>query len=161
MARGLVNVQARITARGRTKLEVLESNVSETFSTDKLKERAVRRAKKRFLQEIDPKGRPWQLLSPATRKRVGRLGADQILVDSGALFESINYDSKSGPNAVRSNTGAGFRLTAGGPDAPYARRHQLGLGFTPRRRFLGLDKNDIRSMERMIDRMLAGLPVRP
>lgn len=156
---GPIKLEVRPTKRGRLKLATMNAAAVETFSSDKLKERAVKRVKARFLQEVDPDGKPWQLLSPATRKRKAIMGADQILVDEGKLYESIGYDSK-GPNSVGSNTGAGFRITAGGPKAPYARRHQLGLGFTPKRRFIGLSDADVSSMEKMIERMLAGKPVR-
>lgn len=156
---GPVSVRVRPTRRGRLKLATMAAAASTTFSSDKLKERAVKRVKARYLQEVDPEGKPWQLLSPLTRKRKAIMGSSQILVDEGNLYESIGYDSK-GTDSVGSNTGAGFRITAGGPKAPYARRHQIGLGFTPRRPFIGLSDADVSSMEKMIERMLAGKPVR-
>jgi hypothetical protein len=42
-----------------------------------------------FAAEIGPDGRRWPRLSPNTHKRVGIEGPDKILVDAGALRESL------------------------------------------------------------------------
>ena len=78
---------------------------------------------RRFQDQTDPQGRPWEKLSPeyATRKKRNR---DKVLVLEGILASTLRYNA--GPNGLEFGT-----------DRPYGATHQFGRGNIPRRTWLG------------------------
>ena len=67
-----------------------------------------------FTRTTDPWGRRWQRWAPATRAARNRTGASgQILLDTGALFNSIDYRADADSVTVSAGT-------------PYAQFHQFG-----------------------------------
>lgn len=137
-------------------------NTRRVFGQKELEQRMLKRTKARFLQEVDPDGRPWAPLDPITRKRKGIMGPHQILVDSGHMYKDIQVvrgATARGPGTVTVNTGSGFRI--GVPNTKYAAVHQFGSEHVPARPFLGINKSDVRSLVEMIKRMMSGKRVRP
>lgn len=87
-------------------------------------------AQQRFVDQVDPDGRPWEPLSPVTlagRRKRGK-GA-QILRDTGRLMNSISYSTAGNTVTVFTNVA-------------YGATHQYGLRGIPQRRFLGQNKGD-------------------
>ena len=164
MAAPSITGQAKRTSFLKRKLSLLGINVARVFAQKELEQRMLKRTQKRFLQEVDPDGKPWAPLSPYTTKRVGIAGPGQILIDSGHMAKDIQIvkgRTAKGSNTVRVRTGAGF--TIGTPNTPYARHHQFGQPSKniPARPFLGITNEDIRSLLRMSKNMLLGKKVRP
>jgi phage virion morphogenesis protein len=154
--------QGRRTAFLKKKLRQMGINTRKVFGQKELETRMLKRTQKRFLNEVDPDGKPWKPLDPSTRKKYGTAGPDQILIDSGNMARDIQIirgRTAKGPGTVRVNTGAGFSI--GTPNTKYAALHQLGSEDVPARPFLGITNEDIRSLTRMVTNMLNGKKVRP
>lgn len=162
MARaGFILVSAATTRSLSRKLNNLRGRAATAAEGDAAQRRLLKRVKDRFLREVDERGIPWPGLSPYTQKRKGIMGDGQILVDTGALYKSIRVEKGAGgPGTVRVNTGAGFRIVAGGSEAPYAPVHQFGSEDIPQRKFLGVSKQDVRSLTRLTQRIMQGFRVR-
>jgi len=82
------------------------------------------RVEARFERQIDPNGRRWAALKPATVARKKRKGA--ILYDSGDMQGSLN-------------SAAGRTWAEVGFGQPYAAYHEWGTGKMPRRGLLLAD----------------------
>ena len=88
-------------------------------------------AQQRFVDQVDPDGKPWKPLSPVTlarRRKAGR-GGVQILRDTGRLMNSISYSTAGNTVTVFTNVA-------------YGATHQYGLNGIQQRRFLGQNKGD-------------------
>jgi phage virion morphogenesis protein len=97
--------------------------------TDAVGATTLDRIRKRFLQQVDPDGKPWKPSFAAIRReKEGRGGG--TLFDTGRLFHSIQF-------ARKKNT-VGEIST----DVPYARTHQFGEMGQPVRAFMGVNKSD-------------------
>lgn len=71
----------------------------------------------RFEKEVDPDGRPWTPLAPATVKRKKKAGREGMLVWSRRLRDSITRE-------------ASFDSVTVGTNVPYAVAHQFGAQIT-------------------------------
>lgn len=95
-----------------------------------------------FAAEVDPGERRWKPLSPNTRKLVGIEGPDKILVDTGALRESLttNEGGESIRDIAQQNDET-FLLF--GTNVPYSTYHDYDDPRTgrPARVHLGLTDN--------------------
>lgn len=161
MAAPTLTGQARRTGHLKRKLAIMGINVARVFAQKELEQRMLKRTQKRFLQEVDPDGKPWEPLALSTIKRKGH---ERILIRTGKMARDIQVikgRTAKGSGTVRVNTGAGFAI--GVPNTPYAKHHQYGQPSknVPARPFLGITNDDIRSLLRMITNMLKGKKVRP
>lgn len=158
----LITVTTTTSRALKVKLAVLKARAANVFDGETLAKVALERTRKRFLRMVDPEQQKWQKLSPLTRKRVNAMGSGQVLVDSTALYESIDYrlDTHALKKGVVGASGGGFRIIAGGAKAPYAKYHQFGGGRAPQRQFLGLSKADTRALITVTNKMLKGKAVK-
>lgn len=161
MANVKLKGHAKATQSLKRKLTALGVSTRRVFGQKELEQRTLKRVKRRYLQEVDPDGKPWTPLHPSTRKRHGIAGPSQILIDSGNMYKDIQVirgTTANGPGTVKVNTGAGFRI--GVPNTKYAALHQYGSEDVPARPFIGLNRADVKSLIAMIGRMLKGKRVR-
>jgi phage virion morphogenesis protein len=102
---------------------------------------------RRFAQEVDPDGAPWRPLAPST---IARKGSSGILKDTGAL----------GAFSVTAS-----RLEARVGSKPfYAPFHQYGgsragwpNGCPPKRTFLGINDQDVKQIEQVVQAWFSSL----
>lgn len=158
----VVDIQVRKTRSYAVKMAVLKAKTADVLNGETLAKVALRRTKERFLRMRDPEQNKWQKLSPLTRKRFNAMGSSQILVDSLALYNSIDYrlDTFAVKKNVVGANGGGFRIVAGGSKAPYAKYHQFGGGRAPQRQFLGLSRQDVRVLRDSANRLIQGKAVK-
>ena len=161
MAAPALTGQVKRTRFLKAKLLALGVNTRRVFAQKELEKRMLKRTQKRFLDEVDPDGKPWEPLALSTIKRKG---FDTILIRTGHMARDIQIvkgATANGPGTTRVNTGAGFSI--GTPNTPYAKHHQNGQPSKniPARPFLGITNDDIRSLLRMVTNMLNGKKVRP
>lgn len=92
---------------------------------------AVRAVQRNFAAQRDPQGKPWARLSAATieRRRNKKKSSIRILIDTGRLRNSINYQSDSKEARV-------------GTNVLYAPFHNFGTRRMPQREFMGVTSED-------------------
>lgn len=88
-----------------------------------------------FSTGIDPNGKPWAPLRPAT---IAKKGHGIILVDRDPLMDSLTKRSDSG--AIRAITD---RMAVFGTSVPYAIFHQMGTSRLPIRAPVGVDSKTL------------------
>lgn len=99
-----------------------------------------------FTDEAGPDEVNWRALSPRTRKRVGIEGPNRILVDTGALKESLTSDSGSDGIRIVEETAEGWGLQFGSyvpysvfhDDESHGHNPPFGSGILPYRPHIGL-----------------------
>ena len=109
-------------------------------------EHLIRSHRDRFARGVDPEGRAWQPLKPATIARK-RKNADKVLIESGMLMESLHYNVA--PDRLEFGT-----------DRIYGATHQFGRpeANIPARPFLGISREDEAEILNIIeDRILRAL----
>lgn len=127
----------------RARLLAVEQAVAGERALDIIGALLLDRTRKRFLAQVDPDGRPWEV----SRAAVGRGGAGGTLFDTGSLFASIDLFRKGpGQRAIAVSDGAVNRET-GERVADYALIHQEGLEGQPQRQFLGFGIEDAKAVE--------------
>lgn len=127
----------------RAKLLQVEQAISGERVLDIIGAILLDRTRKRFLEQVDADGRPWEVSQAA----VGRGGAGGTLFDTGSLFASIDLFRKGpGQRALAVNDAAVNRDT-GERVADYALIHQEGLDGQPQRQFLGFGIDDAKAVE--------------
>lgn len=94
----------------------------------------------RFRSGVDPKGSPWQELSPAYKARKTK-NKDKVLVLSGDLMDSLSYNI------------SGSQLSFG-TNKLYGATHQFGRDAIPARPFIGLSSSDTDEILRLIQNHL-------
>lgn len=120
--------------------EALERTLNPTEILDEAVALLLSRIRRRFLQQIDPDGVPWQpSLASIIRQKTGRGGG--TLFDSGTLFHSIQEYADTDTS----------RLI--GTDVDYAKKHQEGIGQV-KRVFIGANAEDQDLMLRLIIRRI-------
>lgn len=108
------------------------------------------RTRKRFLDQVDADGIPWEPSLAAGR----RAGAGGTLFDTGSLFASIDLFRKGpGQRAIAVSDGAVNKVT-GERVADYALVHQEGLDGQPQRQFLGFGVEDAKAVELVLAAIL-------
>lgn len=146
--RGAARLAQRIrTLRAALSLPVLENEIGQLL---------LRRTLQRFDNEVDPDGRPWAPLSTETLRRRKRKGGKQgkkILVQTGAMRAAIRRIRGSASGLIAVNTGAGFRIgVADKEQTGKAAAHQFGTAGIPVRRFLGIGRLDVKSVDSFLRR---------
>ncbi|KKN66411.1 hypothetical protein LCGC14_0472330 [marine sediment metagenome] len=103
------------------------------------------RHRKRFLDEVNPDGVPWEpSIAGFFRRGEGDTGT---LFDTGSLFNSIDlFRKSSNVRSIGVNPSTRNRET-GEPVENYALIHQLGLEGQPKREFLGFGADDGSAVE--------------
>lgn len=128
-----------------------------------VRETIVERTKDRFRTKRDPKGKRWKRLNREGVILRQNTNLNDILVDSGELRDSIGVTSRRG-----TATGLGFRIGVTDPTlAGVLAMHQRGGispltgGEVPARQILGISKQDLTVIERLLkrigDRVVGGL----
>ncbi len=146
--RGASRLAQRIrTLRAALAIPVLEEELGRLL---------LRRTLQRFDNEVDPDGRPWAALSASTlsrRKRKGGKQGKKILVQSGAMRAAIRRIRGSSEGLVAVKTGAGFRIGVDDKNQTgKAATHQYGRPGIPVRRFLGIGRLDVKSVDSFLRR---------
>jgi len=118
---------------------------------------------RKYAQKAPPIGKPWAPLSPYTRRKKN-VNRSQKLVDTGKLRSSIGIVKRNMEGSVlQSPTGGGFSIgiKPGSKASKYARIHQFGgyagvnrKVYIPARRYLGIDKTDIVSVQRLVNNIM-------
>lgn len=169
--------QIRFSARWRNEVKVkgllaqAATAAQLSLAQKRLEKLLLRRTRDRFASlgdnpraQRDPTGKVWTELAASTLR--DHKNPNQILTKSGDLRLSVKVLGKRmAPGTLFSNTGGGFRIgvSPSSPAAVYAGIHQRGRpGHTPQRRFLGISKEDVESVQGFIDRnfVKSGIPVR-
>lgn len=96
----------------------------------------LNRIRARFLAETDSEGTQWPESKAAQARRAG--GGTGTLYETGHLFRSVQLAAK----------GADYRII--GTDVPYGKFHQFGTRLLPRRSFLGVNDEDARLAEALL-----------
>jgi phage gpG-like protein len=137
----------------------------------RLEKLMVARVRRRFEQQRDPEGKPWRPVQKESRYGAGQnkdLG--QALLNTKTLYNSIRVLRRDRDRSLLSAaTGAGFRIGVNpnlvyGTDSKYAKQravkvaevgriHNFGLGV-PKRTFMGVGKDDVRSVEQFLARRM-------
>lgn len=121
---------------------------------NELGELLLRRTLDRFDREVDPDGRDWAPLKESTlarRRRDGKKGSKKLFV-TGAMRGDIKLIRGSAIGAIATNTGAGVRIGVTDPaQVTKAGAHNYGRG-SPQRRFLGIGRLDIKSVDSFMRR---------
>lgn len=127
---------------------------------DRVKEVLVERTKDRFRTKKDPDGRRWLAIKksfgrPPLFGRKSNTDRSDILVDTRALQDSIGLTGRSG-----ATTGLGFRigildsrLQGRARTAQVGGRSPLTGGKVPARPFLGVSREDVTIIERLLKRI--------
>ena len=139
----LVEIEIQGLQQLRARLLQAEQAVAGERALDIVGAVLLDRTRKRFLEQVDADGRPWEVSEAA----VGRGGAGGTLFDTGSLFASIDLFRKGpGQRAIAVNDAAVNRAT-GERVADYALIHQEGLEGQPQRQFLGFGIEDAKAVE--------------
>lgn len=142
-------------ARISDRLSRIKTVLSVAVLQEEIGNLLLRRTLTRFDREVDPDERPWTPLQSSTLERRKRQGVKgkKILVQTGALRGSIRRIRGSASGVVAVNTGAGFRIGVDDPEQfAKASAHQRGTGSVPVRRFLGVGRLDVRSVDSFLRR---------
>lgn len=135
--------------RGGKSLELFFRRLGDQITSERVLDTVgallLDRHRKRFLDEVNPDGVPWEpSIAGFFRRGEGDTGT---LFDTGSLFNSIDLFRKS--STVRSigvNPSTRNRET-GELVENYALIHQLGLEGQPKREFLGFGTDDGTAVE--------------
>ncbi len=139
----IVEIEIRGLQQLRATLRQAEQAVAGERALDIIGAILLDRTRKRFLDQVDPDGIPWE---PSLAAR-GRAGAGGTLFDTGSLFASIDLFRKGpGQRTIAVSDGAVNRDT-GESVAAYALIHQEGLEGQPQRQFLGFGIDDAKAVE--------------
>lgn len=105
-----------------------------------------------FASQGSVSGHPWDPLDPDyARWKMAHYGPAPMLVQSGALLRSLSYFSRRGPNFIRTHE-AVF-----GTSVDYAKYHQTGTRFMPRRKIIFVPKFfEMRLAEQVGDEVVYG-----
>lgn len=130
--------------------------------TDEIGGLLLKRTMERFDRQVDPDGKPWRPLAPATvlRRRQLGLGPEPKLVRTRALRDSIKLIRGSVPGSTYTNTGAGVRIGIEDPEiAEYGAVQNRGdkAGRIPARRFLGIGRLDVKAVDSLLRRKARSL----
>lgn len=134
-----------------------------------LKKLLLTRMQGRFLQTVEPSGKPWPSLDPDTirkKRQKGRSDPSRPLWDSGRLYHALQVIQGSSTGLFSVSTGAGFRIgiadtkrasrKGGLSPVEYGRIQNYGYGV-PERRFIGLSALDIESVSRYLARRMKSI----
>lgn len=154
----LDNLFVRGAERLKQRIETIRTRLALPALTNEIGELLLRRTLDRFDRAVDPDGRPWKPLSPATLRRKSAAGyaGKGSLKRTETLRKSIRI-IKSNAGATFINTGAGARIGVTGEAEARARVHQYGSRTVPARRFLGVGALDVKSTDSFLRRRAAAL----
>jgi len=147
----------------RNRLKALQATLAIPVLTEEIGQLLLRRTLARFDREVDPNEVPWTPLASETlerRKRAGGNSGKKILVQTGALRASIQLLRGANTGTISTNTGAGVRIGVEDPEQTMkAFVHNKGYGKIPMRKFLGIGKLDIRSVDGLMRRRAAAAEI--
>lgn len=139
----------------KRRLDTIVAGLALSGLTEGVGELLLRRTLKRFDSEVDPDGRPWVPLARSSlqrRKRNPGNSSGKILVQTRAMRNAIKL-IRGGAGSVYTTTGVGHRIGIQDEGiAVRARVHNLGLGHVPQRRFLGVGRLDVKSVDSYLRR---------
>jgi phage gpG-like protein len=127
----------------RVELDKVLSNLKDINSTNKkVGDYLVARSRSNFENEVDPSGRSWKPLSPATIERKRREGSSlKILQRTGKMKNSVYV------TVNRASVVVGYS----DPKVVY---HQLGTDRTPKREVVGIGEKDRQAVADIYARLL-------
>ncbi|ALT57997.1 tail completion or Neck1 protein [Pseudomonas phage SM1] len=139
------------------RIATIRRNLALPALTSEIGDLLYRRTMDRFRRMVDPDENPWKDLAPATlrRKQAEGYGDAQKLVRKGFLRDSIQKITGGISGALFINTGAGVRIGITDPGvAEYAAVQNRGSrdGRIPARRFLGIGRLDVKSVDSFLRR---------
>lgn len=118
------------------------------------------RIKGRFMQGVAPDGTPWPGLLETTLERKRRSSGskpEQLLYQSGRLYNSIKIIKGSSVGLLAGATGVSARIGVSDPGAAeYGRLHNYGYG-QEKRQFIGLNRLDVIAVSGMLRRKLKSI----
>lgn len=137
------------------RIATIRANYGVAAFTDEIGDLILRRTLQRFDDEVDPDGKPWLPLSPATLRRKRALGYANRgkLKRTLALRNSIRR-IRGSAGSVYTNTGASVRIGVEDPKVrEYGRIQNYGDGKRiPARRFLGIGASDLKAVDAFLRR---------
>lgn len=140
----------------RQRIRTISQNLALPVLTEEIGDLLYMRTMRRFRAEVDPDGRAWADLAPATLRRKESMGlADtQKLERKGYMMAAIKKIAGNAPEGTFFNTGAGVRIGITDPGiAQYARAQNKGVrGRIPARRFLGIGRLDVKAVDSFLRR---------
>lgn len=155
-----LSIQATNISRIRRKLEAVAEVVPDILNDrdGQMGKALIESTRERFLTKRGPNGRKWRPLVQGNFPRSNSNKAD-ILVDTGALADSIGVVTLSGDTDLKRNTGGGFRVGVLGnhPGAltqQYGGRSPFHGGRVVPRPFIGISDKDVKMIEKIADRKL-------
>jgi len=150
-----------------SQIEDLFKAVETVLSTENVLDTAssiiLRRTRARFLQEMDPEGKPWppsqagidrrRRLKPSKSGKIR--GGTGTLFETGTLWRSIQLAPSQGDlfGDVGSRAIMAGAFTKRGVE--YGQFHQFGTKTLPKREFLGISDSDIELFEHRILQQVA------
>lgn len=143
----------------KARLRVIRALPKTIANDPRVKETIIQRTVNRFTTQKDPDGRAWRRLKkfgrPPLFGRKLNTNRGEVLVDRGDLRDSIGLTGRRG-----TATGLGFRIGITDPrQIGKAILHQQGGvsaltgGRVPARPFLGISKQDVTIVERLLKKI--------
>lgn len=140
----------------RRRIRTIQDGLPPLVSKDRLGSFLLRRMQDRFSRRVDPDNNPWVGRSPKTK------GNHPLLEKTGRMRKAMGV--LSGTSGMGINTGAGFRIGVRSLEVPegnrmvntatYGRVHQIGNSHVPKRRFLGINRLDVKAVDSLLRREL-------
>lgn len=139
------------TSEFKKKIELVRLGIPHLIDRTVIGPELVRRMKTRFETKKAPDGSRWKARSSKTKS------GGSLLLRTGNLRDAITVMQGAPQGVYASNTGLGFRIglesrkvvetfasgnTRTVDTAVYGRAHQMGDGYVPKRRFIGMGPTD-------------------
>lgn len=141
--------------RGAARLSQRISTISAALNlpvlTESVASLLLARTLRRFDQQVDPDGRPWEPHAESTKRQRGSNAT--ILNRTGAMRGAITRIRGNAAGTVYAITGAGARIGIDDPrQVPKGTYHQYGTRHIPQRRFLGIGRLDVKAVDSLLRR---------
>ncbi|MCK5307024.1 MAG: phage virion morphogenesis protein [Zetaproteobacteria bacterium] len=160
-ANARLSAKIRGSRRVKAHLARYAAAVPAILAQGRLEKMLLRRTKDRFRTKKAPDGKAWKDLKDITAAQK-TTGKSKPLIRSGEMYKAIEVvRSTMGEASLRSPTGAGFTIGIVGEAVTRARAHQFGARKSgkggrsriPQRRFLGIGKEDVTAVNRLLRRL--------
>lgn len=130
------------------KFEILRKETDPLKVLDEAGAVLLNRVRKRFLNEVDPDGNPWKPSRAGIRRR--SKGGTGTLFDTGRLYRSIQLAPTQTKPLAQGEMAESTIFT----DVEYGAAHQYGTKRLPKRRFLGINQDDMEIYGKVLARRL-------
>lgn len=144
----------------RRRIQRIQAGTQLVLNSGMLENLLLQRIKRRFVQEVDPDGRPWPPLEPATLRRKKN---QKALQRTGDLLGAIRVIRGSHQGKFAVATGAGVRIGVDDPRISEYGRYQNNGFYHVRaqrriasRRFLGVGELDRKAVDSLLRRAIIG-----